>query len=142
MRKILMALAAASTLMAAGGAASNAQAQPVRWFNGQRYCWYGNGWKGAGWFGCGYAWRRGWRLGWPERLELGWGGGGVVVGALQAAAGPVGVAVGGPGYGHAWGGQRYCWFDSGWHGAGWYGCGYGAWRRGYGWGGGRGWNRW
>ena len=41
----------------------------------------------------------------------------------------------------AWGGRNYCWYGNGWHGAGWYWCGYAA-RRGYGWGGPRGWNRW
>jgi hypothetical protein len=137
MRKILMALAAASTLMVAGGVASSAQAQPVRWWNGARYCWFGNGWHGAGWYHCGYgAWRRGY--GWGGGVGWnGWGGGpGVAIGV-----GPVVIGAG-PGYGHVWGGQRYCWFGNGWHGAGWYHCGYGNWRRGYGWGGGRGWNRW
>src|SRR5204863_7517307 len=32
---------------------------------GQRYCFYFNGWHGAGWYRCGFAFRRG----------LGWGGG-------------------------------------------------------------------
>jgi hypothetical protein len=43
----------------------------------------------------------------------------------------------------AWvyGGRRHCWYNRGWHGPGWYWCGY-AWRRGYGWGGPRGWNGW
>lgn len=31
---------------------------------GNRYCFYGNGWHGPGWYRCGYAFRRG----------LGWGG--------------------------------------------------------------------
>jgi hypothetical protein len=138
MRKILTALAAASTLlMGVGGVASSAHAQPVRWWNGQRYCWYGGGWKGPGWYGCGYAWRRGYGWGGGNGWN-GWGGGGGVV----VHVGPVGVVAAGPGYGHYWGGQRYCWFGNGWHGAGWYHCGYGAWRRGYGWGGGYGWNRW
>jgi hypothetical protein len=39
------------------------------------------------------------------------------------------------------GGQNYCWYDSGWRGPGFYWCGY-AWRRGYGWGGGYGWHGW
>jgi len=38
-------------------------------------------------------------------------------------------------------GRNYCWYGNGWHGPGWYWCGY-AWRRGYGWGGVRGWNNW
>ncbi len=39
------------------------------------------------------------------------------------------------------GGRRYCWYPGGWHGPGWYWCGY-AWRRGFGWGGPRGWRGW
>ncbi len=39
------------------------------------------------------------------------------------------------------GGQNYCWYDSGWQGPGWYWCGY-AWNNGQGWGGGDGWNGW
>ena len=39
------------------------------------------------------------------------------------------------------GGRQYCWYDNGWRGPGWYWCGY-AYRRGYGWGGGVGWNHW
>jgi hypothetical protein len=39
------------------------------------------------------------------------------------------------------GGQNYCWYDSGWRGPGWYWCGY-AWRSGYGWGGGVGFHGW
>jgi hypothetical protein len=38
-------------------------------------------------------------------------------------------------------GQNYCWYVDGWHGPGYYYCGY-AWRRGYGWGGPRGWHGW
>lgn len=38
-------------------------------------------------------------------------------------------------------GRRHCWYPSGWQGAGWYRCGY-RWRRGYGWGGPRGWLGW
>ena len=41
----------------------------------------------------------------------------------------------------SFGNQRYCWYDSAWNGPGWYYCGY-AFRRGYGWGGGSGWNNW
>lgn len=40
-----------------------------------------------------------------------------------------------------WQGRQYCWYDEGWRGPGWYRCGY-AWRRGYGWGGARGWQNW
>lgn len=40
-----------------------------------------------------------------------------------------------------WGGQSYCWYDSGWNGPGWYLCGYPK-RRGYGWGGAYGWHGW
>jgi hypothetical protein len=39
------------------------------------------------------------------------------------------------------GGQNYCWYDSGWQGPGWYWCGY-AWNNGQGWGGGEGWHGW
>jgi hypothetical protein len=39
------------------------------------------------------------------------------------------------------GGNNYCWYDSGWQGPGWYWCGY-AWRSGYGWGGGVGFHGW
>ena len=42
---------------------------------------------------------------------------------------------------YIYGGRRHCWYDRAWHGPGWYWCGY-AWRRGYGWGGPRGWNDW
>jgi hypothetical protein len=42
---------------------------------------------------------------------------------------------------YVFGGQNYCWYDSGWQGPGYYWCGY-AWRRGYGWGGAFGWNGW
>lgn len=37
--------------------------------------------------------------------------------------------------------RRYCWYWDGWHGPGWYWCGYHR-RKGYGWGGGSGWNKW
>jgi hypothetical protein len=39
------------------------------------------------------------------------------------------------------GGRQYCFYLNGWRGPGWYWCGY-AWRRGYGWGGPRGWHNW
>jgi len=39
------------------------------------------------------------------------------------------------------GGQNYCWYDTGWQGPGWYWCGY-AWNSGHGWGGGEGWHGW
>ena len=39
------------------------------------------------------------------------------------------------------GGRRYCWYLAGWRGPGWYWCGY-ARRRGFGWGGGDGWQGW
>jgi hypothetical protein len=39
------------------------------------------------------------------------------------------------------GGRNYCFYPDGWHGPGWYWCGY-AFRRGFGWGGGSGWNGW
>ena len=42
---------------------------------------------------------------------------------------------------YIYGGQRHCWYPSGWHGPGWYWCGY-RWRRGYGWGGPAGWQGW
>jgi hypothetical protein len=38
-------------------------------------------------------------------------------------------------------GRSYCWYNHGWNGPGWYWCGYDT-RRGYGWGGPRGWNSW
>jgi hypothetical protein len=37
--------------------------------------------------------------------------------------------------------RRYCFYPNGWHGPGFYWCGY-AWRRGFGWGGPRGWHGW
>ena len=42
---------------------------------------------------------------------------------------------------YVYGGRRHCWYPNGWHGPGWYWCGY-AMRRGYGWGGGEGWQGW
>src|SRR6185437_3221199 len=42
---------------------------------------------------------------------------------------------------YVWGGQRYCWYDFGWHGPGGYWCGY-PWRNGCGWGVGWGWHGW
>src|SRR4051794_7905043 len=38
-------------------------------------------------------------------------------------------------------GNRYCFYDDGWHGAGWYRCGYRL-RVGFGWGGPVGWHGW
>ena len=38
-------------------------------------------------------------------------------------------------------GRRYCFYNNGWNGPGWYWCG-SAYRRGYGWGGYRGWQGW
>lgn len=58
-----------------------------------------------------------------------------VASAQVVSIGPGGVGI------YAYGGRRYCWYDSAWRGPGWYWCGYGA-RRGYGWGGGYGWNNW
>lgn len=37
--------------------------------------------------------------------------------------------------------HRYCFYLDGWHGPGWYRCGYHH-RKGYGWGGPSGWNKW
>lgn len=42
---------------------------------------------------------------------------------------------------HYHGKHRYCFYWTGWHGPGWYRCGYHL-RRGYGWGGPVGWNKW
>jgi hypothetical protein len=42
---------------------------------------------------------------------------------------------------YVYGGHSHCWYNSGWKGPGWYWCGY-RWRRGYGYGGPRGWNNW
>jgi len=39
------------------------------------------------------------------------------------------------------GGRNFCFYDDGWHGPGYYWCGY-AYRNGFGWGGGEGWNGW
>src|SRR5271156_6355364 len=39
------------------------------------------------------------------------------------------------------GGHNYCWYDNGWRGPGFYWCG-SAFRSGFGWGGGVGWNGW
>jgi hypothetical protein len=133
MKAILAATAAAVALMGVG-AASTAQAQPpTRVFNGHQWCWYGNGWKGEGWYWCGNQWRRGY----------GWGGGrgwnGWVAPGVTIGIGPVGVRIGGAP--RVWGGRHYCWYGNGWKGAGWYWCGYNG-RRGYGWGGPRGWNHW
>ncbi|HZZ88582.1 MAG TPA: hypothetical protein VFE13_09645 [Caulobacteraceae bacterium] len=143
MKNILAAAAAAATLLGVVSIAGGAEAQPRAW-NGHQYCWYGNGWKGAGWYWCGNQWRRGYGWGGGHGWN-GWGGAGVVIGAPG-----VGVVIGRPGAGVVvgrptpnpfWGGRHYCWYRGGWKGAGWYQCGY-ANRRGYGWGGGRGWNNW
>ena len=40
-----------------------------------------------------------------------------------------------------YGGRNYCFYPNGWNGPGFYWCGY-AFRRGLGWGGGRGWHGW
>lgn len=140
MRKILTTLAVAASLIGGGAVATSANAQPVRYWGGHNHCWYGNGWHGPGWYWCGYANRRGYGWGGPAGWN-GWGGGGVAV-----RVGPVGVRVGGPIVGvgvgrRVWGGRNYCWTGNGWHGQGWYQCGYEN-RRGQGWGGPRGWNRW
>ena len=92
MRKSMLALAAASSLLGAavaGGAQAAPQplliAQPDRagdvvtldkvqyFWGGRRYCWY-EGWNGPGYYWCGYGWRRGygWGGGYGWR---GWGGG-------------------------------------------------------------------
>lgn len=42
---------------------------------------------------------------------------------------------------YVYGGYRHCWYANGWNGAGWYRCGYRT-RRGFGYGGGVGWNGW
>ncbi len=42
---------------------------------------------------------------------------------------------------YVYGGRRYCWYLIGWRGPGWYRCGYAS-RRGFGWGGGEGWQGW
>jgi hypothetical protein len=134
MKRILAAAAAAATLLGVVGVASSAEAQP-RYWGGHQFCWYGSGWKGAGWYRCGAQWRRGYGWGGGHGWN-GWGGAGVVIG------GPgVGVVIRAPVVNPYWGGRHYCWYRGGWHGAGWYWCGYAA-RRGYGWGGARGWNGW
>jgi len=65
------------------------------------------------------------------------GGGGYGYPAPPPVVAPVPVSP----YPYLFGNQRYCWYDSAWNGPGWYYCGY-AFRRGYGWGGGAGWNNW
>jgi hypothetical protein len=42
---------------------------------------------------------------------------------------------------YVFGGRNFCWYDGGWQGPGYYWCGYSH-RRGFGWGGGFGWNGW
>jgi hypothetical protein len=90
---------------------------------GRRYCWHADGWKGAGWYWCGQHRRRGY----------GWGG---PAGWNSWVYRPVAPA---PGYFYK--SRRYCWHADGWKGAGWYWCGQHR-RRGYGWGGPAGWNKW
>ncbi len=90
---------------------------------GRQYCWHADGWKGSGWYWCGQHRRRGY----------GWGG---PAGWNNWAYRPVAPA---PGYYHK--SRRYCWYVDGWKGPGWYWCGQHR-RRGYGWGGPAGWNRW
>ena len=144
MKQVLAALAVAASVIGGSAAVTtSAEAQPRVW-GGHQHCWYDGGWHGPGWYWCGYAHRSGYGWGGPAGWN-GWGGGGVVVRApgVGVAIGVpgVGVRVGvgaGPGY---WGGHHYCWYGTGWKGPGWYWCG-NQWRRGYGWGGPRGWNNW
>ncbi|MGH6987046.1 MAG: hypothetical protein ACRED9_09460 [Caulobacteraceae bacterium] len=113
MRKVLISLAAATSLIAlsaAGGASAQTSPQAIFGvdraseapaleqvqfflFGGRNYCWYDYGWRGPGFYWCGYAWRRG----------LGWGG---------------------PWGWRGWHGHRG-W--NGWHGGAWNGH---AWREG------------
>jgi hypothetical protein len=85
MRKLTLALAAATAVIGGSATAGTAPAAPapmlfsgvydpasppaldhVQWFwGGRNYCWYDGGWRGPGFYWCGYAWRRGY----------GWGGG-------------------------------------------------------------------
>src|SRR5262245_40578825 len=53
-----------SAIRDAAGAIDPLEQVAVYVVEGQRYCFYFNGWHGAGWYRCGFAWRRG----------LGWGG--------------------------------------------------------------------
>ncbi|HET7847702.1 MAG TPA: hypothetical protein VFL51_01440 [Pseudolabrys sp.] len=74
-------------------------------------------------------------------------GGAAMTSAAQAAPAAPGIGDAAAGLGlveqtqFVIGGRNYCWYDGGWHGPGWYWCGY-AWRRGFGWGGPRGWHGW
>ena len=61
-----------------------------------------------------------------------------ISGALTDAAGMLNIVEQAQ---YVYGGRRHCWYNNGWQGPGWYRCGY-ANRRGYGWGGPRGWNGW
>jgi len=81
MRNLILGVAAAMSLLAAGVARAEAPPQlifgvdrvgeapllvPVQYiYLGHNYCWYDGGWRGPGFYWCGYAWRRG----------FGWGGG-------------------------------------------------------------------
>src|ERR1700730_326754 len=86
MQKVVLALTAATSLVATGrllttaasavpfarpdgieAAASGVDvAETVQFFwEGRRYCWYDDGWQGPGFYWCGYRWQRG----------VGWGGG-------------------------------------------------------------------
>ena len=40
-------------------------------WDGQRYCWYDDGWEGPGFYWCGYAWRSGYGWGGPSGFH-GW----------------------------------------------------------------------
>src|SRR5579859_4071531 len=93
MRKLTLALAAA-TLLGGSAAVGTASAAPapqlfsgvydpatppaldhVQWFwGGRNYCWYDGGWRGPGFYWCGYAWRRGYGWGGPYGWH-GWHGG-------------------------------------------------------------------
>jgi hypothetical protein len=80
MRKSLLALATATALATIGSAqaaplsgdgiraaidaTSPIEKAQVFVYEGNRYCFYFNGWHGPGWYRCGFAWRRG----------FGWGG--------------------------------------------------------------------
>lgn len=86
MRKLLVAIAAASAIAAGAGGAVQAQPIPLagpnliqaqvrfyRW-GGRRYCWYNSAWRGPGWYWCGYPWRTGYGWGGPWGWH-GWVGG-------------------------------------------------------------------
>ena len=75
------------------------------------------------------------------------GAGAAMTSAAQAAPAAPGIGQAAAGLGlveqaqFIIGGRNYCWYARGWHGPGWYWCGY-AFRRGYGWGGPRGFHGW